>query len=364
LQAAGTRVLAAFLFQRGDALVRSSLNLQNPPWRIILPARIRRRMTWGRGMFFQKAREGRNAWWRWLVTIFGTVLMWLLGQIPVIVFITQQSLKLGLPEDTFLSGGFPDGVDRNLFLILLLLPSVAGFLALRLLIRWLHRKPLTSVMTGRDRFAWGRAFFAFAVWMVVSGGSAFLLLPAESYSLQFDLRLFLPLLAIALLLVPIQTTFEEVLFRGYLMQGVGLATGSKLVALIVTTLLFVVLHLSNPEFGSATYTTGFLAYLSLSLLFGLATVLDDGIEIAAGLHAANNLFLVLILSPTDGSFTTYSIFTSKLSALLQFSPGLDIALAVLAFAIFFVAFRWRLATLFEPVGPPSDQPGSSITMPS
>jgi uncharacterized protein len=332
--------------------------------------RAARALSWlllffqGAAMFFERAREGRNSWWRWLLTIVGTVVMWLVGQIPIIAFIEQQRLKLGLPEDAFLGGDFPVDVDRNIFLVLLLIPSVVGFLTLWLLIRWLHRRPLISVMTGRPRFAWGRAFFAFAVWMIVSGFSGFLLLPADSYSLQFNAVLFVPLLVIALVLVPIQTTFEEVLFRGYLMQGIGLIAKNKLVPFIVTTLLFVLLHFSNPEFGSASYTTGFLAYLSLSVLFGLATVLDDGIEIAAGLHAANNLFLVLILSPTDGSFTTYSIFTSSLAALLQFSPWLDIALAAVALVIFAIAYRWRLATLTEPIKPPADQPGSSNVMPS
>ncbi len=302
-------------------------------------------------MFFQRVREGHNAWWRWLLTIAGTVVMWLVGQIPASIFIEYQKLKLGLPADAFFSGEFPAGVDRNIFLVLLLLPSAVAFATLWLLVRWLHSRPLVSAMTGRARFGWRRAFIGFAVWMAISCAGAFAVLPASAYSLQFDARLFLPLLAIALILVPIQTTFEEVFFRGYLMQGVGMLAKNKIVPLIVITLLFTAVHLSNPEFGSASLLTGFTAYLSLSLLFGLITVLDDGIEIASGIHAANNLFLVLILSPTDGSFTTYSIFTSTLAEMMRFSPWLDIATAALGFTIFAIAYRWRASTLVEPVRP-------------
>jgi hypothetical protein len=303
-------------------------------------------------MFFQRVREGRNAWWRWLLTIAGTIVMWLAGQIPASIFIEYQKLKLGLPADAFFSGSFPAGVDRNVFLVLLLLPSAVAFASLWLLVRWLHRRPLVSAMTGRARFDWRRAFVGFAVWMVISCAAAFAVLPSGAYSLQFDPRLFLPLLIIALILVPIQTTFEEIFFRGYLMQGMGLLARNKIMPLIVITLLFAAVHLSNPEFGSASLLTGFTAYLSLSLLFGLVTVLDDGIEIASGIHAANNLFLVLIMSPTDGSFTTYSIFTSSLAEMMRFSPWLDIATAVLGLVIFAVAYRWRVSTLSEPVRPP------------
>ena len=99
-------------------------------------------------MFFEKAHEGRNAWWRWLLTIAGMVAAWLAGQIPLLLFVVHETRMMKLDPEAFFGGGFPAGVDRNLHLLLSLLPFVTGFLALWLLIRVLHGKSLRSVMTG------------------------------------------------------------------------------------------------------------------------------------------------------------------------------------------------------------------------
>ena len=56
--------------------------------------------------------------------------------------------------------------------------------------------------------------------MVITG----YLISPENYEINFKLKEFLILLIIAVCLIPIQTSVEEIVFRGYLMQG--LAIGS------------------------------------------------------------------------------------------------------------------------------------------
>ena len=46
----------------------------------------------------------------------------------------------------------------------------------------------------------------------------------ENYVFNFELKPFLILVAIAIILIPLQTSFEEYLFRGYLMQGIGVVS--------------------------------------------------------------------------------------------------------------------------------------------
>jgi uncharacterized protein len=302
-------------------------------------------------MFFQRAYEGRNAWWRWLLTIVLTITFWLLGHIPVVGFMEVMRRQLGLGDEAFLNGTFPEGVDRNLFLALALLPFAVAFFALWLLIRWIHRKPFLSVITGRDRFDWSRALVGLVIGLAVSVIGTFAILPADSYRWQFSPEHFWPLLAIALVLIPLQSATEEIFFRGYLMQGLSLILKNKIAPLIIVTLLFSLAHLGNPEFA-ATYSKVLVVYLLLSVLFGLCAVMDDGLEISCGLHASNNIFLALVLSPEDGSLPTYSLFTTRLAPTLKYSPWLDIALTVLIFGVLAVMYRWRFRTLIEPTTPP------------
>jgi membrane protease YdiL (CAAX protease family) len=51
------------------------------------------------------------------------------------------------------------------------------------------------------------------------------------------------------LLTSIQASAEELLFRGYLLQGTGLVTRRTVLLTVVNGVLFAVLHLSNPEVG-------------------------------------------------------------------------------------------------------------------
>ena len=301
-------------------------------------------------MFFQQAYEGRNQWWRWLVTTVTTVLLWLVGHIPLIIFVNREAARLGLSDlDISTLVADPD-LDRNLFLLLALIPFVLGFATLRFLIRRMHKRSLRSVMTGRPRFDWRRASLGFAVWFLLIGAATFALLPSASYSYQVSSSTFWPLLAIGLLLIPIQTTFEEVFFRGYLAQGIALLFKNKLAALIIVALIFTSVHAANPEFYS-DYANGLIIYLAVSLFFGMVAVMDDGLEVPCGIHAANNVFAAVILSTKDGSFVTNSVFVSTVRETMQFSPYIDVGLCVIGLFIFYYMFGWRFSTLLEPTEP-------------
>jgi uncharacterized protein len=301
-------------------------------------------------MFFSNAHEGRNAGWRWLVTITGTLAFWFAGYIPLFAFVGMEATRLGLSEDAFLTGALPPQTDRNLFLLFSLIPFAVAFAALWFFITRLHKKRMLSVMTGRPRFDWRRVFLAGAVWLLVLAVGTFGIMPAGTFQYQFAPSTFWPLVLLALILIPLQTTFEEVFFRGYLMQGVSLLARNKLAPLIVVTLLFTLVHFANPEFNT-DYVKGVLTYLTLSLLFGLTAVIDDGLEVPCGIHAANNLFLVLVLSPAGGSFTTYALFSASMADLMRMSPWVDIASGAIAFCALFYAINWRFATLAAPTGP-------------
>jgi hypothetical protein len=125
--------------------------------------------------------------------------------------------------------------------------------------------------------------------------------------LIFNPSKFFGFLILALLLIPIQTSFEEYLFRGYMMQGLGLATMNKIYPLLITSFLFGIMHISNPEVEKMGYFV-LIYYIGTGLFLGIITLMDQGIELALGFHAANNLIGALLLTADWSAFQTHSIF--------------------------------------------------------
>ena len=124
--------------------------------------------------------------------------------------------------------------------------------------------------------------------------------------LNFQLKPFLILAFIAVLFVPLQTSFEEYLFRGYLMQGIGGLAKNKWVPLILTSLLFGSLHFANPEIDKYGHIL-LVHYIGTGFFLGIITLMDEGLELALGFHAANNLFTALLVTADWTAFQTNSI---------------------------------------------------------
>ena len=69
----------------------------------------------------------------------------------------------------------------------------------------------------------------------------------SDYEWSFDLSKFMPYLVIALLLIPMQTTAEEVFYRGWIQQRLEKGGRSIWVVSTLGGLLFALPHLANPE---------------------------------------------------------------------------------------------------------------------
>ncbi|GAA4274754.1 CPBP family intramembrane glutamic endopeptidase [Aquimarina gracilis] len=187
---------------------------------------------------------------------------------------------------------------------------MAAFLiALLFWVKYVHKQSILSLTTSRTEVDWGRIFFIFGLmssFIIISTLLVYFLYP-EIYEINFEPVPFLILAVIAVLLVPLQTSFEEYLFRGYLMQGLGIATKSKLFALLFTSILFGVMHIANPEVGKIGPII-MVYYIGTGLFLGIITLMDEGLELALGFHAANNLVSVLLVTADWTALQTDSIF--------------------------------------------------------
>ena len=198
---------------------------------------------------------------------------------------------------------------ENRFLVENLLPLGIGLILLLLWVRYIHKQSITSLTTARKRIDWKRFWFAFLFWGAISSALVFLdiYMNPDDYIWNFQLQPFIILCVIAITLIPLQTSFEEYLFRGYLMQGIGVTFKSKWIPLVVTSLTFGILHIANPEVEQLGYLV-LVYYIGTGFFLGITTLMDDGLELALGFHAANNLFTALLITADWTVIQTPSIY--------------------------------------------------------
>jgi membrane protease YdiL (CAAX protease family) len=199
-------------------------------------------------------------------------------------------------------------LEPNLNLFLMLLSFAVGLLGIFLVNKWLHKMTITQLTTARKKIDWKRFWIIFFVWGIFSSGLVLIdyFISPENYVLNFDLNKFLILSVIAIVFVPLQTSCEEYLFRGYLMQGIGIAAKNRWVPLLVTSVIFGMLHIANPEVEQLGYVI-MVYYIGTGLFLGIMTLMDEGLELALGFHAANNLFTALLVTADWTAFQTYSV---------------------------------------------------------
>ena len=276
-------------------------------------------------MFILQAFKPQNKFWKYLV---GSIIIFIissLGQIPFGVAVAIKALSSGGSMPTT-EAEMLRVLDLNLGLFLLLLSFVAAFFGVWLVVKSLHHQTLKEIITSRSKIDWKRFFFAFIIWGLFSVATTLLAYFAEpeNYVVQFNLSKFLILCLIAIPLIPVQTTVEELVFRGYLMQGFGLLAKNRWFPLVLTSLVFGGLHMMNPEVDKMGYIIS-LYYIGTGLLLGVMTLMDEGTELSMGFHAANNLVGALLVTADWTVLQTPSV----LKDMSEPSAGVDMILPIL-----------------------------------
>lgn len=259
-------------------------------------------------MYIAQAFNVLHEWWRYLLGLVIVVIAVTIGQIPLTIAVFFKAYKngdsiIGMDQTKMLSL-----LEPNLNLFLMLLSFAVGLLGLFVVVKYFHKQSLISLTTSRKKIDWKRFWLIFFVWGIIS--SSIVLVdyfnsPAD-YVLNFKLVPFLILCVVAIIFVPLQTSFEEYLFRGYLMQGIGVIAKNRWVPLIITSVVFGSLHLANPEVEKLGYVI-MIYYIGTGLFLGILTLMDEGMELALGFHAANNLFTALLVTADWTAFQTHSI---------------------------------------------------------
>jgi membrane protease YdiL (CAAX protease family) len=242
------------------------------------------------------------------------------------------------------------GIDPNLGLALVMIPFIVALITLLLLLKPLHKRNIKEVINGTGLIRWNRFAFSFLVWALILGVVLFIdyFQNPANFVLHLNINSFIPLVIIAFVLIPFQTTYEEVLFRGYLAQGVAACTRNRWLVIILPSLLFGFMHIFNPEVKAFGFWLTVPQYIFFGLVFGIVTVLDDGIETAMGAHAANNIFMAIFLTNKASVLQTPALFEQQ-----QVYPLKEL-LVLLTVGILFIAvlaykYKWKLAIIHRKI---------------
>ena len=284
--------------------------------------------------FIQQAYRGDIGFWKYLLipTVFIGFMILNLVAIEMLNLDQNALIKAQIEEK-----------GKNLLLIEMLFPFVIMLSVLLLWVKYVHKQTITSLTTSRKKIDWKRFWFSFLIW----GGITIVFVLIEYFinpdviKWNFVTNKFLGLLLIGILMIPLQTSFEEYLFRGYLMQGIGAKFKSRLFPLIFTSILFGLMHIANPEVEKLGYII-MIYYIGTGFFLGIITLLDEGLELALGFHAANNLVTALLITADWTAFQTNSLFKDFSDP----SAGFDILIPVLVVFpiltfVFYKKYGWK-----------------------
>ena len=259
--------------------------------------------------YLNLARLGRNGWLRSLLAVLLILFMWqIIGSLPGAVLVVRAALT-GRPSAVNPTGALP-GVGMLAGFVALMLASVLFMAGIFLAMRFVHQRSVRTLITPARTIAWQRVLQGFGAWFLLAGLMAVLearLYPGR-YILTWDPGQFIPFAVLALILIPIQTSAEELFFRAYILQGLGLRLRNIWILCIISGVLFGLPHLLNPE-ASVNFPLLGLYYFAFGFSLAYITLRDGRLELALGAHAANNLFSVLIANTTVTALPSPSLFT-------------------------------------------------------
>lgn len=266
-------------------------------------------------MFLEKVYIGRNQWYYYVFILLLTFLAWqFIGIIPLVLYAFAHSpgryADFAPDHQHMLQTALTAAMQTNTGLALTLLSFVFGLAALWAGVRYIQNKPCTAILTGRARTDWKRIGFGAGIWALLSAATfacTLVFTDDPDLVLQFDPLHFFPLLLISLTLLPLQASFEEILFRGYLMQWAGYLFKYRWAAFLLTGIGFGLMHSANPETGMGFWLV-MPQYIIMGLILSYITIKDDGLELALGLHIANNVLAAVTVTSSSSALQTHAIF--------------------------------------------------------
>lgn len=288
-------------------------------------------------MFINQAYKGDNTWWRVLITTLLTAGVFIAN---FIMYFMMSKKELDKVHQSMRE------IPNNLSLLINLLPFVFLLALLFMLVRVLHKRSIRSLTTSRKEVDYKKILFSFGL-IVLMTIAAF----AVSYSMDsstilwnFNPLKFGVLFLISMLLFPFQIGFEEYLFRGYLMQQIGIIAKNRWFPLLMTSVMFGLFHSANPEVAKMGFGV-MIFYIGTGFFLGIMTLMDESLELALGFHLGNNIMAALLITSDFSAIHTDAVFkysgTENTSDILnEMIVSIAIVYPIILF-IFAKKYNWK-----------------------
>ncbi len=251
----------------------------------------------------QALRVARPRWWRPLAVLALTACLFVVGAVLLVVPLVVLAVAIPDVEDTvdraFTSSDLSDPLAATFMLVSIATLLPAALLAVRL--AGGRGAGTLSSVAGRIRRRLLARCLGLAVLLTVPAILALVTLERGWQNAAITDRT-LPIVALALLAVPMQAAAEEYVFRGLLMQTIGAWLRHPAFAIVLPVPLFTLGHDYD--------VLGLVDVTAFGLVAGWLTWRTGGLEAAIGLHVANNAVLVgfggfglVDLAATEGTAT-------------------------------------------------------------
>ncbi len=275
---------------------------------------------------------------------YSNILLWrssfshfLAGILVVVVFI-----YFGILTNRMLIPAFDE-----LALIHLILPFITGLVGLGFAMKFIHHAGFQTLIfnVNDQKISFSKIGYGFALWFTIQVVIELFMYFVNPSNYVFnnhpDFK-WIILLLVAVIFIPFQTTFEELFIRSYLLQHFFKLFGNPLISLLISSLIFTLLHFNNPEATEYGLAKMVAYYFLAGLFIGLISYFDNRLELSIGMHAANNIYAAAFVGYNNSAFGTKPLIMIKE---LNFSESVTLFLA--GSTIFLIICRYKYNWVFR-----------------
>jgi membrane protease YdiL (CAAX protease family) len=261
--------------------------------------------------YVEAARWGKYRGWRYVLGLMIILFAWMIAANFASALI---ALALGGKEGAAALGRLDYAAFGPVGGFVVVMAGFPVFLAgILIAVTLIHQRHPRTLVTARETISWrrvGHGFVAgFVPWVLLGGLGQYLLYP-DTFSFNSDLKTFALFVPIALILTAIQTTTEELFFRGYIVQGASLIWSNRVFLAIVSAVIFTLPHATNPESQEGGWIGMFIGmFIGTGLLWAIVSLIDGTTELVIGAHFANNIAYFLLFNWSGSFFAAPALFS-------------------------------------------------------
>jgi len=282
--------------------------------------------------------EGKNSALRYLSSVLVTIAFVFAGSI---VYVMVELLRVALDgnDNTYMDAetGTVIGGNGTVSLLMTHIMYLFALLGLWISVRFILKRKFRTLVTAEQKINWKKIFLGFSVFSclyLLSSGVDFIFNSSDYIWNDVSFSDYVFLVIVVLIFVPIQTTTEELIFRGLLLQWVGKMVKKPFWLALIIGAIFGSLHFSNPEMDQSVILVG-LDYIVAGFALTYIAAKTGSLELSIGAHAANNMMIFLLFTFED----SVAGDIPSLFRVTDMNPFSSLIWSVIIFALFYLWSR-------------------------